>query len=107
MPPARASGGSSRSVQQHSDKKRDYHATAVTPTAFSDFSVPVPKVDLSKLETAALKRYRRHFKLMEVGPNSSKEQLLHAVCRHFTTQQLDERQVIAGFVQAAKRQKTQ
>lgn len=99
MPPARASGSNGRAVQPHNDKKRDFHAVAASPSAS-------PRVDLSKLETAALKRYRRHFKLVEVGPNSSKEQLLGAVCRHFTKQQqLDERQVIAGFVQAAKRLK--
>ncbi|CAI5505994.1 unnamed protein product [Closterium sp. Naga37s-1] len=62
-------------------------------------------VDLSKLHTSALKRYRRHFKLAEVGPNSSKEQLLSAVGRHFMSQQLDELQVLAGFLQAAKRLK--
>ncbi|GJP33543.1 hypothetical protein CLOM_g18072 [Closterium sp. NIES-68] len=62
-------------------------------------------VDLSKLHTSALKRYRRHFKLAEVGPNSSKEQLLSAVGRHFMAQQLDELQVLAGFLQAAKRLK--
>ncbi|CAM6047221.1 unnamed protein product [Sphagnum compactum] len=62
-------------------------------------------VDLSKLETAALKRYRRHFKLVEVGPNSSKQQLLDAVGRHFMSQELDEVQVITGFMQAAKRLK--
>ncbi|CAK9878694.1 unnamed protein product [Sphagnum jensenii] len=62
-------------------------------------------IDLSKLETAALKRYRRHFKLVEVGPNSSKQQLLDAVGRHFMSQELDEFQVITGFMQAAKRLK--
>ncbi|CAM6022725.1 unnamed protein product [Sphagnum balticum] len=65
----------------------------------------VQTVDLSKLETAALKRYRRHFKLVEVGPNSSKQQLLDAVGRHFMSQELDEFQVITGFMQAAKRLK--
>ncbi|XP_057834689.1 uncharacterized protein LOC131045168 [Cryptomeria japonica] len=66
----------------------------------------MPKVNLGKLETAALWRYWRHFNLVEVGPNPSKEQLVHAVERHFISQQLDELQVIAGFVQAAKRLKT-
>jgi hypothetical protein len=65
----------------------------------------VQTVDLSKLETAALKRYRRHFKLVEVGPNSSKQQLLDAVGRHFMSQELDEFQVITGFMQAVKRLK--
>ncbi|KAI5074617.1 hypothetical protein GOP47_0010987 [Adiantum capillus-veneris] len=64
------------------------------------------KVNLSKLETAALLRYWRRFELVGAGPNSSKEQLLDAVERHFSAQQLDEFQVIARFMQAAKRLKT-
>ncbi|XP_009619278.1 uncharacterized protein LOC107780433 isoform X1 [Nicotiana tabacum] len=64
------------------------------------------KVDLSKLEMAALWRYWRHFNLREAIPNPSKEQLIDVVQKHFTSQQLDELQVIVGFVQAAKRLKT-
>uniref|UniRef100_A0A1D1YX85 Histone deacetylase complex subunit SAP30 n=1 Tax=Anthurium amnicola TaxID=1678845 RepID=A0A1D1YX85_9ARAE len=64
------------------------------------------KVDLSKLETTALWRYWRHFNLADASPNPSKEQLVDVVQRHFMSQQLDELQVIAGFVQAAKRLKT-
>ncbi|XP_072991136.1 uncharacterized protein [Typha latifolia] len=63
------------------------------------------KVDLSKLETTALWRYWHHFNL-NGSPNPSKEQLIDAVQRHFMSQQLDELQVIVGFVQAAKRLKT-
>ncbi|KAJ8532424.1 hypothetical protein K7X08_012347 [Anisodus acutangulus] len=62
-------------------------------------------VDLSKLEMAALWRYWRHFNLMDAIPNPSKEQLIDVVQRHFTSQQLNELQVIVGFVQAAKRLK--
>ncbi|KAL1564448.1 hypothetical protein AAHA92_06790 [Salvia divinorum] len=64
-------------------------------------------VDLSKLEMAALWRYALHFNLLQVdtNPNPSKEQLIDVVQRHFVSQQLDELQVIAGFVQAAKRLK--
>ncbi|KAG6468628.1 hypothetical protein ZIOFF_073317 [Zingiber officinale] len=83
------------------------------------------KVDLSKLETTALWRYSKHFNLVSyqsssrcscsqpdslfvVGgiPNPSKEQLIEIVQRHFMSQQLDELQVIVGFVQAAKRLKS-
>ncbi|KAF8104213.1 hypothetical protein N665_0176s0024 [Sinapis alba] len=38
-------------------------------------------------------------------PNPSKEQLIDIVQRHFMSQQMDELQVIMGFVQAAKRMK--
>ncbi|XP_042436251.1 uncharacterized protein LOC122022353 [Zingiber officinale] len=64
------------------------------------------KVDLSKLETRALWRYWRHFNLVDASPNPSKEQLIDVVQKHFMSQQLDELQVIIGFVQAAKRLKT-
>ncbi|KAG8492068.1 hypothetical protein CXB51_015756 [Gossypium anomalum] len=64
------------------------------------------KVDLSKLEMAALWRYWRHFNLVDAIPNPSKEQLVDIVQRHFMSQQMDELQVIVGFVQAAKRLKT-
>ncbi|MCO5557458.1 hypothetical protein L7F22_011023 [Adiantum nelumboides] len=64
------------------------------------------KVDFSKFEMASLLRYWRHFELVELGPNPSKEQLVNAVERHFMSQQLDEAQVITSFVHAAKRLKT-
>ncbi|KAG6406399.1 hypothetical protein SASPL_133999 [Salvia splendens] len=66
----------------------------------------VSSVDLSKLEMAALWRYALHFNLVDTNPNPSKEQLIDVVQRHFVSQQLDELQVIAGFVKAAKRLKT-
>ncbi|KAF9612418.1 hypothetical protein IFM89_039451 [Coptis chinensis] len=64
------------------------------------------KVDLSKLQMTALRRYWRHFNLMDIVPNPTKEQLVDVVQRHFMSQQLDELQVIVGFAQAAKRLKT-
>ncbi|CAA6667421.1 unnamed protein product [Spirodela intermedia] len=73
------------------------------PTTSSDW--PTTRVDLGKLKTTALWRYWRHFNLVgpAPGPTLSKEQLIMAVQRHFTSQQLDELQVIAGFIQAARR----
>ncbi|XP_056167134.1 uncharacterized protein LOC115680821 isoform X3 [Syzygium oleosum] len=47
------------------------------------------KVDLSKLETAALWRYLRHFNLVDAIPNPSKEQLINVVQRHFMSQVAD------------------
>nr|XP_043608748.1 uncharacterized protein LOC122580541 [Erigeron canadensis] len=63
------------------------------------------KVDFGKLEMAALRRYWRHFNLMDASPNPSKEQLVDVVQRHFMSQKLDELQVIVGFAQAAKKLK--
>ncbi|XP_022144972.1 uncharacterized protein LOC111013658 isoform X2 [Momordica charantia] len=72
-------------------------------------SISTPRgsmVDLGKLEMSALWRYWRHFNLVDAFPNPSKEQLVDLVQRHFMSQQLDELQVIVGFVHAAKRLKT-
>ncbi|KAG2663891.1 hypothetical protein I3760_16G054100 [Carya illinoinensis] len=44
--------------------------------------------------------------VVDAIPNPSKEQLVDVVQRHFMSQQIDELQVIVGFVQAAKRMKT-
>uniref|UniRef100_A0A7N0ZWG9 Histone deacetylase complex subunit SAP30 Sin3 binding domain-containing protein n=1 Tax=Kalanchoe fedtschenkoi TaxID=63787 RepID=A0A7N0ZWG9_KALFE len=63
-------------------------------------------VDLSKLEIDALWRYWRHFNLVKAIPNPSKKQLIEVVQTHFMSQQIDELQVIAGFVKAAKRLKS-
>ncbi|RID58037.1 hypothetical protein BRARA_F01365 [Brassica rapa] len=59
-------------------------------------------VDLSKLEMPALLKYWQHFNLVDAIPNPSKEQLIDIVQRHFMSQQMDELQVIMGFVQAAR-----
>lgn len=48
--------------------------------------VPLQLVDLHKLETTSLKRYRRVFQLGEVDAAAPKSDLLTAVQRHFTTQ---------------------
>ncbi|CAM9004275.1 unnamed protein product [Rhodiola kirilowii] len=64
------------------------------------------KVDLSKLEIDALWRYWRHFNLVKAIPNPSRKQLIEVVQAHFMSQQIDELQVIASFVKAAKRLKS-
>ncbi|KAJ6808393.1 uncharacterized protein M6B38_166795 [Iris pallida] len=95
--PHRLSGYKSFSRSQSCDSQ---------PKGSFSSSQGATRVDLSKLETTALWRYWRHFNLVDSSPNPSKEQLIDAVQRHFMSQQLDELQVIAGFVQAAKRLKT-
>ncbi|XP_038979523.1 uncharacterized protein LOC103715468 [Phoenix dactylifera] len=67
---------------------------------------PQTRVNLSKLGTATLWRYWRHFNLVSLNPNPSKEQLVNGVRHHFLSQQLDEMQVIVGFIHTAKRLKT-
>lgn len=46
----------------------------------------VQRINFHRLDSAALKRYRRFYKLPDVGPNSSKDQLVMAVGRHFMAQ---------------------
>ena len=45
---------------------------------------PVQRINFYKLETAALKRYRRFYQLPDVG--NSKDQLVMAVGKHFMSQ---------------------
>ncbi|CAL9079984.1 unnamed protein product [Musa textilis] len=64
---------------------------------------PRTRVRLSKLETATLWRYWKHFNLVSSNPSPTKEQLVHDVQHHFLSQKLDETEVILGFIHAAKR----
>ncbi|PKA49819.1 hypothetical protein AXF42_Ash004361 [Apostasia shenzhenica] len=94
------------SMQKSSSRSHSCESQLKCCTSSSTVSTGV---DLSKLETKALWRYWHHFNLIEqvgVISNPSKEQLVDIVQRHFASQKLDELQVIAGFVQAAKRLKT-
>uniref|UniRef100_A0A0A9E2J6 Histone deacetylase complex subunit SAP30 Sin3 binding domain-containing protein n=1 Tax=Arundo donax TaxID=35708 RepID=A0A0A9E2J6_ARUDO len=65
------------------------------------------RVNLTKLGTPTLWRYWKHFNLVSMNPNPSKEELFHGVQQHFQSQQqLDELQVILGFIHTAKRLKS-
>ncbi|XP_042010779.1 uncharacterized protein LOC121759309 [Salvia splendens] len=61
------------------------------------------RVNLSKLGTGSLWRYWRSFHLAHVSRNPSKEQLVSAIQQHFSSQHVDEVQVIVDFIRAAKR----
>ncbi|CAN6845303.1 hypothetical protein F2Q70_00016090 [Brassica cretica] len=102
-------------LKPHKSKQRGYRSARLSHKAMcralssdshsksSTITPPVNmKVDLSKLDMPALQRYIRHFNLVDALPNPSKEQLLDIVQRHFMSQEMDELQVIMGFVQAAK-----
>ena len=64
---------------------------------------PLQRVNFYKLDIAALRRYRRHYRLNDVGPNSSREELILSVRKHFMSTQVDEVAVIAAFMQSVKR----
>ncbi|ESR52752.1 hypothetical protein CICLE_v10022027mg [Citrus x clementina] len=60
-----------------------------------------PKVNLARLGTDSLRRYCRHYNLANISSDSSREQMLNAVQRHFTSQpKLSEVHVISEFVNA-------
>ncbi|KAK3425413.1 uncharacterized protein LOC104416884 isoform X2 [Eucalyptus grandis] len=95
-------------VHKSSGSSHKTMSRSLSCDSHSKGSISFPRgstVDLSKLETAALWRYLRHFNLVDAIPNPSKEQLINIVQRHFMSQQMDELQVIVGFVHAAKRMK--
>lgn len=56
-------------------------------------------INFSKLESGSLRKYRRHYKL-PVGPNATKDQLVHAVQVHCSGETVDESHVLAGFILA-------
>ncbi|XP_030460523.1 uncharacterized protein LOC115680821 isoform X5 [Syzygium oleosum] len=96
-------------VHKSSGSSHKTMSRSLSCDSHSKGSISFPRgstVDLSKLETAALWRYLRHFNLVDAIPNPSKEQLINVVQRHFMSQQMDELQVIVGFVHAAKKMKT-
>ncbi|XP_044476531.1 uncharacterized protein LOC123204054 [Mangifera indica] len=64
------------------------------------------RVNLARLGTNSLRRYCRHYRLVNINSDSSREQLLNAVQRHFASQQpLCDTQVISKFIKAVKRRK--
>ncbi|XP_042491360.1 uncharacterized protein LOC122071133 isoform X4 [Macadamia integrifolia] len=72
----------------------------------SNIHKPQLRVNLAKLGTNSLWRYWKRFNLARNNlPHPSREQLVDAVRRHFSSQfsQLDEIEVIVGFIHAAKK----
>ncbi|KAG6548745.1 hypothetical protein Mapa_009755 [Marchantia paleacea] len=61
------------------------------------------QVDLSKLDTSSLKRYRRVYNLREVT-SSCKEELIPAVARHFAAQVVEENETLLTFACFLKKQ---
>jgi hypothetical protein len=60
-------------------------------------------VDFNKLDIGNLRKYRRHYRLSEVPSNSSKDQLVSAVTRHFRMQTVDEGMVMSRFYRAIQK----
>lgn len=63
------------------------------------------QVDLSKLETSSLKKYRRVYNLREVS-SSCKEELVPAVAQHFAAQVVEENETLLSFAFFLKKQQS-
>lgn len=70
----------------------------------SPFLTP-QRINLGKLDMASLRRYRARYQLPEPGPDSTKDQLVLAVAEHFMSQRVNEHDVLASFLMAAKRRR--
>ncbi|KAJ4951677.1 hypothetical protein NE237_028509 [Protea cynaroides] len=67
---------------------------------------PQLRVNLAKLGTNSLWRYWKRFNLARDNfSHPSREEMVDAVTRHFLSRQLDEIEVIVGFIHAAKKLK--
>ncbi|XP_047969118.1 uncharacterized protein LOC125212876 isoform X2 [Salvia hispanica] len=69
----------------------------------SNFRAAQLRVNLAKLGTGSLWRYCRSFHIANISAHPTKEQLIKAVQQHFSSQKVDEVQVIVEFIRAARR----
>ncbi|GLC33928.1 hypothetical protein PLESTB_000818700 [Pleodorina starrii] len=67
----------------------------------------VMRVDLSKLDTQSLLRYRKVHKLGDTPATATKEDLIPSVTRHFAQQVVDEEEVLMKFVLAVQKHNKQ
>ena len=76
------------SFRRKSDRKKEQERLSSTGT----------RVNFAKLETAALRKYKSHYKLPDSGVDT-KDQLVSTVTSHFRQYHVDEKRVIARFIQ--------
>jgi len=91
--PKRAQRQPSSLVLQHPRK------SVVKPVSAGKCTLHMTTINFSKLDSIALQKYRRHYKLV-LGPSPTKEQLVRAVRAHFSGQTVDENHVLIGFILA-------
>ena len=89
-------GGLHSGAGSEEDDRDDYHGV-------SRSSRRQPKVDLSKLEMLSLRKYRRTYNL-KGDYESSKEELVPTVTRHFAAQVVDEDDILLNFAFSLKKQ---
>lgn len=61
-------------------------------------------VDAFPAKTSSLQKYCKFYHLTEAEPDSTKEELIPIVSKHFATQVVDEDEVLLNFSLALKKQ---
>mmetsp|Transcript_57311 Transcript_57311/g.181392 ORF Transcript_57311/g.181392 Transcript_57311/m.181392 type:complete len:266 (+) Transcript_57311:988-1785(+) len=93
-----ANGGASGNSSEDEDEQ---HGT--TPPMQRTSARRQPRVDLSRLETSSLRKYRRVYKLGDMNAGS-REELMPAVVRHFTQQVVEEDETLLSFAYTLRKQ---
>uniref|UniRef100_A0A061R1L6 Histone deacetylase complex subunit SAP30 Sin3 binding domain-containing protein n=1 Tax=Tetraselmis sp. GSL018 TaxID=582737 RepID=A0A061R1L6_9CHLO len=92
------------STQQSTSDDDDVEATAApSPPLPRSSGRRAVRVDFSKLETSSLRKYQKVHHLNEVPQNSTKEELIPVVTRHFAAQVVEEDEVLLNFALALKK----
>lgn len=90
-----------RERRRRAPRPSSEHASNERRVSARQASVVVPRINLQCLDATALKRYRQHYQLTDVGDTATREQLVTAVGRHFMQQSVDEVDTIERFINAA------
>ena len=89
------------------DKKLPVVKRPPAGAAGAGSSATATALDFTQLRPEALRRYRRQYRVANVAPGASRDQLVAAVKRHFVTSQTvpdDETKLIHSIIAVAHRQ---
>ncbi|KAL6617026.1 hypothetical protein LY90DRAFT_511309 [Neocallimastix californiae] len=103
-----SNNSSSHSLKHNSNKdkisKRNKKVLSIVfdpPNNSSNNSDNVTKLNLSSLNTSVLRKYKDTYKI-KTKLNSSREDLLNAVTKHWNSQELSEKDIITQFIYTVK-----
>lgn len=97
--------GTAAAVAAHPRRRRVRNRKRAPPAA-PKAPPPPTKLNFLSLRPESLRKYRRHYRVSDVGPNASVEELAEAIARHFTVSQKtpsDESKLLESFVNMAQR----
>jgi hypothetical protein len=79
------------------------HAVQDEPTPDAETALPASRVKLDKLKIQSLRKYAKTYDLPSVHPQSSKEELLVAVKRHWDGSKITEDGVVSSLMRLRQR----